>query len=291
MLLLSNAQHSTPRVTEEKLTFPRNSPPPKKQNPPRLQVSHHVHCNDDAFDEDVFSSFPLLRFDVRQPRAWYHAHQHVYMWLLFPLMQLAFQAGDWQAIVNGRTAGATLHGATAGQRALAALGKVAHYSLLIASPWLTHGVSAALWGAAGFTFVQGIVLAATFAVSHNVPEAKPALVAAAEARTGKASSSSGAPSHNSQSAHATLTTPIGERDWAVQQVTTSADYGGAISNFMTGGLSLQAVRNVFLNLFFLPPSFCPLLFFSRKREGKVRLQLMTLCILSSSFSNVTPPTT
>ena len=198
-------------------------------------MSHHVHCNDDAFDEDVFSSFPLLRFDVRQPRAWYHAYQHVYMWLLFPLMQLAFQAGDFQAIVLGRTAGATLHGATAGQRAMAALGKVAHYSLLIASPWLTHGASAALWGAAGFTFVQGIVLAATFAVSHNVPEAKPALVAAAEARIG------GSSSNSSQSAHATLTTPIDERDWAVQQVTTSADYGGAISNFMTGGLSLQAV--------------------------------------------------
>ena len=206
------------------------------------QVSHHVHCNDDAFDEDVFSSFPLLRFDVRQPRAWYHRYQHVYMWLLFPLMQLAFQAGDFQAIALGRTAGATLHGATAAQRALAALGKVAHYSLLVTVPWLTKGAAAALWGAAGFTFVQGIVLAATFAVSHNVPEAKPALVGAAEARIGSSTSSSSSSSESSQSAHATLTTPIDERDWAVQQVTTSADYGGAISNFMTGGLSLQAVR-------------------------------------------------
>lgn len=207
------------------------------------QVSHHVHCNDDAFDEDVFSSFPLLRFDVRQPRAWYHKYQHVYMWLLFPLMQLAFQAGDWQAIVRGRTAGATLHGATAVQRAFAALGKVAHYSLLMAVPYLLHEPAAALWGAAGFTFVQGIVLAATFAVSHNVPEAKPALVGAAEPRIGSTSASSSTSSSDSSlSAHATLTTPIDERDWAVQQVTTSADYGGAISNFMTGGLSLQAVR-------------------------------------------------
>ena len=43
------------------------------------QVSHHVHCNDDALDEDVMSAFPLLRFDPRLPRAWYHQYQHVYM--------------------------------------------------------------------------------------------------------------------------------------------------------------------------------------------------------------------
>lgn len=151
--------------------------------------------------------------------------------------------------MQGRTAGATLHGATAGQRALAALGKVAHYSLLMVVPFYTHGASAALWGAAGFTFVQGIVLAATFAVSHNVPEAKPALVQAAEARIGSGSSSSSSSTSPLLSADATLTTPIDERDWAVQQVTTSADYGGAISNFMTGGLSLQAVRERFFLTF------------------------------------------
>ena len=82
------------------------------------QVSHHVHCNDTAFDEDVFSAFPLLRFDARLPRMWFHKcvaarcmprccacaavltnlrlpprrFQHIYMWALFPLMQVAFQA-------------------------------------------------------------------------------------------------------------------------------------------------------------------------------------------------------
>ena len=44
-----------------------------------LQVSHHVHCNDEALDEDVFSAFPALRFDARLPRKWYHRFQHIYM--------------------------------------------------------------------------------------------------------------------------------------------------------------------------------------------------------------------
>lgn len=39
------------------------------------------------------------------------------MWAVFPLLQLAFQAGDIQALVTGRTAGATMYGATAAERA------------------------------------------------------------------------------------------------------------------------------------------------------------------------------
>ena len=43
------------------------------------QVSHHVQCNDDALDEDVFSAFPALRFDARLPRRPWHQWQHIYM--------------------------------------------------------------------------------------------------------------------------------------------------------------------------------------------------------------------
>ena len=49
------------------------------------QVSHHIHCNDDALDEDVFSAFPLLRFDPRLPKRWWHNYQHMYMCAVPPL--------------------------------------------------------------------------------------------------------------------------------------------------------------------------------------------------------------
>ena len=45
----------------------------------RPQVSHHVQCNDEALDEDVFSAFPALRFDARLPRRPWHRWQHIYM--------------------------------------------------------------------------------------------------------------------------------------------------------------------------------------------------------------------
>jgi len=181
------------------------------------QVSHHIHCNDTALDEDVFSAFPLLRFDARLPRKPWHRWQHIYMWALFPFMQVAFQIGDIKALLTRETAGTKLRGVTAMELATVALGKVVHFSLLL-GPALVHGWQAALAGTVAFIFTQGVVLAATFAVSHNVPEAK-------------------VPTETDGAAP--------ERDWGRQQVLTSADWGGVVGNFFTGGLNLQVEHHLF----------------------------------------------
>ncbi|MEW5311629.1 MAG: hypothetical protein WDW38_003328 [Sanguina aurantia] len=156
------------------------------------QVSHHIHCNDEAFDEDVFSSFPLLRFDDRMPQMWWHKYQHMYMWALFPFLQLAFQLGDVNALIANRTPGATLYGASKEEKATLVLGKVAHYTLLLAVPFALHGGMAALTGWAAYVAAQSIILASTFAVSHNVPETKP---------------------QEDNACRENLYHPIGERDW------------------------------------------------------------------------------
>eukprot|EP00878_Enallax_costatus_P021083 GHUV01022305.1.p1 GENE.GHUV01022305.1~~GHUV01022305.1.p1 ORF type:complete len:517 (+),score=135.46 GHUV01022305.1:3007-4557(+) len=188
------------------------------------QVSHHIHCNDEAFDEDVFSAFPLLRFDPRLPRAWYHQYQHLYMWAVFPLLQLSFQAGDVSALLANRTPGATLYGATEAERKTVIVGKFAHYGLLLGLPALLHGPAAALIGTAAYTLAQSIVLSTTFAVSHNVSESKPL---------------------EEGPAQATLDEELEDRDWGLQQVLTSANWGGVVGNFMTGGLNLQIEHHLF----------------------------------------------
>lgn len=99
-----------------------------------------------------------------------------------------------------------------------------HYILLFGIPWLLHGPAAALIGAASYYATQGVVLASTFAVSHNVPESKPLL-------TGPAKES--------------LMQDTLERDWGVQQLLTSANWGGVIGNFFTGGLNLQIEHHLF----------------------------------------------
>ena len=136
------------------------------------QVSHHIHCNDEALDEDVFSAFPLLRFDARLPKRWFHRFQHIYMWALFPALQLSFQVTDIAYLIQGRTPGATLYGASRAEKQSVVAGKVAHYSLLWLVPVLMHGLGPVWPAALAYIAVQGIVLSSTFAVSHNIPEAK-----------------------------------------------------------------------------------------------------------------------
>ena len=137
------------------------------------QVSHHIHCNDEALDEDVFSAFPLLRFDPRLPKMWWHQFQHIFMWFTFPLLQVGFQITDLISLANGRTPGASLYGATNFEKATTLLGKAAHFGLLFGIPLSMHSAGAVIPASIAYVFTQGVVLAATFAVSHNVPETKP----------------------------------------------------------------------------------------------------------------------
>lgn len=181
------------------------------------QVSHHIHCNDNAMDQDVYTAMPLLRFDARRPKAWYHRFQHWYMFLAFPLLQVAFQVGDIVGLFTRDTEGAKLHGATTWELATVVIGKFVHFGLL-AAPLMSHAASAVVAGIVGFMACQGVVLACTFAVSHNVPEAKLPEDTGGEAW---------------------------ERDWGVQQLVTSADWGGKIGNFFTGGLNLQVEHHLF----------------------------------------------
>ena len=72
---------------------------------PPSSFSHHIHCNDNALDQDVFTSMPLIRFDARRERKWFHKFQHLYMFLAFPLMQVVFQVGDIVGLFTKDTEG------------------------------------------------------------------------------------------------------------------------------------------------------------------------------------------
>lgn len=147
------------------------------------------------------------------------------MWATFPLLQLVFQLGDWQGLLENSTKGTTLHGANSFEKATVILGKFVHYSIIAAVPALLHGLPAAALGSAAYMATQGVVLAATFAVSHNIEEAKPIA-------SGSTTTSS-------------LQAAYQDRDWGVQQVLTSANWGGRIGNFFTGGLNLQIEHHLF----------------------------------------------
>lgn len=107
---------------------------------------------------------------------------------------------------------------SAAERFTTAAGKLAHFGLMLGVPAALHGPGAMLAGFVAYAMTQSIVLSTTFAVSHNVGEAKPL--------------EEGPTQDN-------LLQELAERDWGVQQILTSANWGGVIGNFFTGGLNLQ----------------------------------------------------
>jgi fatty acid desaturase (delta-4 desaturase) len=48
-----------------------------------------------------------------------------------------------------------------------------------------------------------------------------------------------------------LNQELAERDWGVQQVLTSANWGGVVGNFFTGGLNLQVEHHLFPAISFM----------------------------------------
>ncbi|KAL6776900.1 hypothetical protein ACKKBF_B03925 [Auxenochlorella protothecoides x Auxenochlorella symbiontica] len=187
------------------------------------QVSHHVHCNDAELDEDVVSAYPLLRFDARLPRRWFHAYQHIYMWGVFALLQLAFQTGDVATLLARRMPGRPLAGAAAWELAGAWAGKALYWALLLVIPARLQGWGAAAAGAAACMAVQGLTLAVLLGVSHNVAATK-------------RDSTQGAGTGEDAS------------DWGLRQLATSADWGGRRACLLTGGLNLQVAHHLFPTL-------------------------------------------
>ena len=193
------------------------------------QVSHHVHCNDEEVDEDVFSPYPILRFDERMPKLWFHKYQHVYMWFMYPFLQLVFQYGDWNGILSGKTDGVRLYGVSRNEKISFALGKLVHYSIIYLCPLVFHGFWTMAVAAFAYVGTQSIVLATTFAVSHNVPECK----------------------GDSEVTKPLMQEDYTTRDWGLQQLYTSANWGDKIGCFFTGGLNLQIEHHLFPAISFM----------------------------------------
>jgi len=175
-------------------------------------ISHHVYCNDIERDQDVFTGLPFIRFDRRQPKKWYNNYQHVYMGLLFPLLFMTKHISDYKALISHHTKAVKMIGATSFDFFIAHFAKIVHFAVTLVIPVYLHGSSAIgnylIHGAVGSS-----VLAWLFAISHNLEDTK----------------------HETQQV----------KDWAIAQVEHSANYGGVISSFFTGGLNLQIEHHLF----------------------------------------------
>lgn len=179
------------------------------------QVGHHLHTNDIYHDQDVFSSYPLLRLDIKQECKPYHKWQWLYAPLLFPFLYLSIQWQDWSCFLYRRCYQVKMHGLNRQDRIEFLVGKLVHYLIMIVLPLWWHGWNALL-PLAGFTTTGSFLLSILFIVSHNVVQTK----------------MFGATTD----------------DWAINQIQSSANWGGKMASFLTGGLNYQIEHHLFPGL-------------------------------------------
>lgn len=112
----------------------------------------------------------------------------------------------------------TLAGATRRERAGMLAAKLVQLALLLGLPCWLHG-AAALVGAVASRLAASVLIATLFMVSHDTPSNKPlGSGPAAEVLCGQGSA---------------------ERAWALQQVVSSCNWGGAPACLLLGGLNLH----------------------------------------------------
>lgn len=182
-------------------------------------VSHHVYCNDDVHDMDVFSTAPIFRLDVNQPKLWYHKFQSLYMWAAYSTLWFSIQYSDWEAFFKRAVPGVNMYGLTYREQAVFLLGKAVHLGLNAALPIYLHGVSAWLPAFLSYTLFGSLLLSWFFMVSHNLVPLKPENFGG-----------------------------LSKTDWAAWQIATSATWGGSWAGFMTGGLNYQIEHHLFPGL-------------------------------------------
>jgi len=180
------------------------------------QVSHHAYCNDKELDQDVHSSFPLLRLDLEQERKWFHAYQYLYAFPSMSMLYWSIQMADMQNLWEGCCYKVRFLGTSLSQTQLAWILKGVHYGWLFGLPCYLHG-AAALYFSCIVTLVGSFWTALLFIVSHNLETCKPGY-------------------NMSQ---------LAMKDWAAWQIETSASWGGRVACFLTGGLNLQIEHHLF----------------------------------------------
>jgi len=180
------------------------------------QVSHHQYCNHVGLDQDVHSSFPLIRLDLEQELQGHHAYQHMYAFPMFSLLWFSVQWADLTNLIETCCYRVNFLG-TPNKQVLLAFGlKLVHYGWLLCLPAVLHGATGLLF-ALFATMVGGFWTSLLFIVSHNLESCKPGYEM----------------------------TPEASKDWARWQIETSASWGGSIACFFTGGLNLQIEHHLF----------------------------------------------
>jgi len=180
-------------------------------------VGHHLWTNDEQEDPDTTAGLPFVRMHPGNEWKWFHKYQHIYFPFVSCLLGFAYPFSDTASFIAKRFGDIQFHPLTTRDYAEFIIGKTLNVVLYFFLPFYLHG----FWAGFGIVvlsqMVGGVILSATFAVSHNNQEID-------QVAEGKKS-----------------------KDWAELQIRQSSNWGSHswFANFLTGGLNQQIEHHLF----------------------------------------------
>jgi linoleoyl-CoA desaturase len=184
-------------------------------------VFHHSYPNVDGLDDDIDVG-ALCRMSRHQPHYPHQRFQHLYMWPIYTLIVPKWYFyDDFLAVLRGRIGDHSFPRPRGGELALFLGGKLAFFVLAFAGPLLFHPLPVVLLIYAIVTAVEGVTLSVVFQAAHSISE--------------------------TSAFSAEQPGDIAQREWAVHQVETTANFGrkSRLLTWYVGGLNHQVEHHLF----------------------------------------------
>jgi linoleoyl-CoA desaturase len=134
-------------------------------------LAHHTYTNVAGHDPDI-DALPFARFEPTQTRRFWHRYQHMYMWLLYPLVTIRWQAlTDFTFVARGSIGRSRFKRPRGWNLAGLVAGKAFFLGWAVVLPLKLHSDGHVLMVFAIVSAVVSLALTITFQLSHCLEEA------------------------------------------------------------------------------------------------------------------------
>ncbi|MBL7812782.1 MAG: acyl-CoA desaturase [Bacteroidetes bacterium] len=185
-------------------------------------VIHHTYTNIDHLDADI-GKWPVMRMAPGQKRLFHHRFQAIYMFPLYAISTLWWLLiNDFIKYFSGKLYEHDIPKMSLKQHLLFWITKILYVSVYLVLPLWVLGIGPGIAGFLALHLVLGLTMSLVFQLAHVVEDASFQEGKMGEPRTM-------------------------EQEWAVMQVTSTADFGtrSPFLTWMLGGLNFQVEHHLF----------------------------------------------
>ncbi len=184
-------------------------------------IVHHAYTNIEGVDDDIEAGI-LLRMAPQQKRYGFHKYQHLYVWLLYGLLYIAWVFyTDYKKYFSNKVGNVPLKKLKIKDHILFWFFKLLHVILYIALPIYLVGLWPWVVGFLVYSFSSGVILSLVFQLAHVIEETRfPEPLMPANRI---------------------------EDEWAIHQLKTTANFATSnkLITWWVGGLNFQIEHHLF----------------------------------------------